>query len=162
MFLVNETALIARSSDKILLFKLVLDDFTGEKEWQIYQTIDMGGNIYFIKGNKRIQIVTDDKIYFYYIDMETYEAVMENVMNNFMNCSIMMFGKKVKYGITFKTNEKSFDIYRKKYVHDFKVCAVNEDMDGARGLPIESMDAFLVSNIDQIHFYNIHNFKIIK
>ena len=77
--------------------------------------------------------------------METYEVALENVMNNFMNCSIMMFGAKVKYGITFKTNEKSFDVYRRKYVHDFKVNTVAEDMDGSRGLPIESMDAFLVS-----------------
>ena len=83
------------------------------------------GNIYFIKGNKRIQIVTDDKIYFYIIDMETYEAVMENVMNNFMNCSIMMFGALGKYGITYKTNEGNFDVYRRKYIHDYKVNVVD-------------------------------------
>ena len=50
---------------------------------------------------------------------------LENVMNNFMNCSQMMFGSKVKYGITYKTNEKSFDIHRRKYEHDYLVNVVD-------------------------------------
>ena len=79
------------------------------------------------------------------IDLETFEISLENVMNNFMNCSVMMFGAKVKYGITFKSNEPSFEIYRRKYEHDFKVCAVEMDLDGSRGLPVMSMNAFLVS-----------------
>jgi hypothetical protein len=88
--------------------------------------------------------------------------MLENLMNNFMNCSVMMFGPKVKYGLTFKSNERSIDIYRKKYIHDFKVCAVDDDLDGSRGLPIESMNAFLVSKFDTIKFYDIDNFKEIK
>ena len=107
-------------------------------------------------------MVTDTKIFFYLIDFETWMPTLENVMDNFMNCSIMMFGPKVKYGITFKTNEQSFDIYRRKYVHDFKVVTVNQDFDGSRGLPVESMDAFLVSSVKNIMFYDIHNFKEIK
>lgn len=71
----------------------------------------------------------------------------------------MMFGPKVKYGITYKTNEQSFDIYRRKYVHDFKVNTVAMDLDGSRGLPIESMEAFLVSRIDKIMFFDIHSFQ---
>jgi hypothetical protein len=84
---------------------------------------------------------------------------LENVMNNFMNCSQMMFGSKVKYGITYKTNEKSFDIHRRKFEHDFKANVVTADMDGSRGLPIESMNAFLVSRIDTIKFYDIDTFE---
>lgn len=76
-----------------------------------------------------------------------------------MNCSLLMIGTKNKYGITFKTNERSFDIYRRKYIHDYKVCAVERNMEGARGLPIESMNLFLVSNIDTINFYCIDTFK---
>lgn len=64
----------------------------------------MRGQIYFIRGNVRIQIVTDEKIYFYMIDKETCVPRLENVMNNFMQCSQMMFGTKVRYGITYKTN----------------------------------------------------------
>lgn len=47
----------------------------------------MRGFIYFIKGNKRIQITTDDLIYFYLIDPETFEPELENVMFNFMGCN---------------------------------------------------------------------------
>lgn len=145
MFLVNETALIVRSSSQILFFKLELDEFTKEKYWHNYHTLDQGGSIYFIKGNKRIQICTDAQIFFYWIDPRTFEPTLENVMFNFMNCSQMMFGSKVKYGITYKTNQKSFDVYRRKFEHDFRVNTVEMDLDGSRGLPIEDMNAFLVS-----------------
>jgi hypothetical protein len=159
MFLINETVLVARSSSQILFFKLELDEFTGESEWVNYYTIEKGGNIYFVKGNKRIQIVTDEKIYFYIMDLETFEVKLENVMNNFMNCSVMMFGKMVKYCITFKSNESGIDIYRKKYEHDFKVCTVEMDLDGSRGLPVMSMNAFLVSQIDTVKFFDIDSYK---
>lgn len=70
---------------------------------------------------------------------------LENVMQNFMNCSQMMFGKAVRYGITYKTNQKSFDVHRRKFEHDYRVNIVDVDLDGSRGLPMESMNAFLVS-----------------
>ena len=84
---------------------------------------------------------------------------LDNVMYNFMNCSQMMFGSRVKYGITYKTNQKSFDIHRRKFEHDFKVNVVAADLDGSRGLPIESMNAFLVSRIATIRFFDIDTFE---
>jgi hypothetical protein len=33
MFLINGTALVARSSSQILFFKMIPDDFTGELKW---------------------------------------------------------------------------------------------------------------------------------
>jgi hypothetical protein len=35
-----------------------------------------------------------------------------------MTCSTMMFGKRVRYGITYKAKERSFNLYRRKYEHD--------------------------------------------
>ena len=93
-------------------------------------------------------MTTSEKIYFYLIDPITFEPTLENVMYNFMGCSEMMFGSRVRYGITYKTNQKSFDIYRRKFMHDFKLNVVSANLDGSRGLPIESMGAFLVSKID--------------
>ena len=90
--------------------------------------------MYWIKGNKRIQVTTDHEIYFYLIDPVTFVPELENMMYNFMNCTQMMFGSKVKYCVTFKTNEKSFDIHRRKYVHDFRSNVVNDNFDGSRGL----------------------------
>jgi hypothetical protein len=46
---------------------------------------------------------------------------LENVMNNYMNCNQMMYGKRVKFCVTYKTSQKSFDIYRRRYQHNFKV-----------------------------------------
>ena len=145
MYLVYEDALVVRCSSQILFFKLELDQFTGESEWECYHTIDIGGFIYYIAGNKRIQITTDTQVYFYIIDRKTLIPELENVMQNFMNCSQMMFGKAVRYGITYKTNQKSFDVHRRKFEHDYRVNIVDADLDGSRGLPMESMNAFLVS-----------------
>jgi hypothetical protein len=74
----------------------------------------------------------------------------------------MMFGSRGKYGITYKTNNKSIDIHRRKYEHDFRLTVVEEDLDGSRGLPVESMNAFLVSKKDYVHFYNINTFREIE
>ena len=71
----------------------------------------------------------------------------------------MMFGSKVEYGITYKTNQCSFDVYRRKFEHDFRVTTVEKDLDGSRGLPIEDMNAFLVTQRDKIIFYDINSYK---
>ena len=162
MYLIYEQALIIRCSSQILFFKIEIDEFTNDRDWVIYHTIDANGFIYYIKGNSRIQITTDSHVYFYIIDKETFLPELENVMQNFMNCSQMMFGSKVKYGITYKTNNKSIDIHRRKYEHDFRLTVVEADLDGSRGLPVDSMNAFLVSQIDVVKFYNIDTFKEIE
>jgi len=87
MYLVYERMLIARSSGDILFFKLEKNEETGIEEWILFKQIEMRGFIYYIKGNVRIQIVTDEKIYFYLIDKETLEPTMENSMYNYMNCN---------------------------------------------------------------------------
>jgi len=74
----------------------------------------------------------------------------------------MMFGSKVKYGITFKTNQKSFDVYRRKFEHDFRVNVVEYDLDGSKGLPIEDMNAFLITRGDKIEFYDIDTYVEIQ
>jgi hypothetical protein len=162
MYLINNKALVARCSSQILFFKLKIDEFTKEKSWVNYQVLELRGFIYFIKGNKRIQVTTDQKIYFYLIDPTTFEATLDNVMFNFMNCSQMMFGSLVRYCVTYKTNQKSFDIHRRKYVHDYRLNVVKANLDGSRGLPIESMNAFLVSKIDVVNFYDVDSYKELK
>ena len=67
---------------------------------------------------------------------ETFEPELENVMLNYMNCTQMMFGAKVRYGITYKTNQKAFTIYRRKYEHNFKVPVVSDNLEGSKGLEL--------------------------
>ena len=54
MYLVYNTALIARSSSDILFFKIEYDPDTDERLWQQYHVEHVRGFIYYIKGNIRI------------------------------------------------------------------------------------------------------------
>jgi len=86
MVLVYERALIARSSQDILFFRIEKDE-EGRRMWQQYHDIPLMGFIYYIKKNTRIQVTTADKVHFYTIDNETLMPTLENVMSNFMGCT---------------------------------------------------------------------------
>jgi hypothetical protein len=77
--------------------------------------------LYFIKGNIRINITAEDKIFFYLVNNAEFTPVLENVMFNYMQCSSLIFGSRVRYGIAYKTNTVGFEIYTRKYEHDFKM-----------------------------------------
>jgi hypothetical protein len=81
----------------------------------------MRGQIYFVRGNIRIQIVTDEKIYFYLIDKETFMPTLENCMNNFMKCSMMAIGTRVRFAVCYKSSQEGLSIYTRKNYHNFKV-----------------------------------------
>ena len=74
----------------------------------------------------------------------------------------MMFGSKVRYGITYKTNQRSFDVYRRKFEHDFCANIVEENMDKSKSIPIKSMNAIMVSKIDIIRFFDSDTFEELK
>jgi hypothetical protein len=80
--------------------------------------------------------------------METYEPQLENVMYNYMQCNQMMIGKKVRYSICYKTNQKSFDIYQRKYMHNLRVCVSSINFEGSKAVEIASMDLVIATNID--------------
>ena len=101
MFLFRNKALIARTSSSVSFFKIQKQE-DGEKKWIIYHTLPIRGFLYYIKGNVRIQICTDEKIYFFLIDLKTFVPTLDNVMYNFMGCVQMMIGPKVKYCVTYK------------------------------------------------------------
>ena len=71
-----------------------------------------------------------------------------------MKCNLMMFGAKVRYGITYKTNERSFTIYRPKYQHNFKVPSVKKNLEGSKGVEISNSNLLLVSKLDTIYMYD--------
>jgi len=121
MVLVYNKALVARSSQDIVFFKFVFDDQEQKKKWKQYFCLHHRGFLSFNKGNIRIQITTDDRIYFYLMDKETLEPKLENVMFNYLACTQMLFGKKVKYSVTFSAGQRAFDIHRRKATHNFKV-----------------------------------------
>ena len=83
---------------------------------------------------------------------------LENVMMNYMNCNQMLFGSKVKYGISYKLNERSFNLYRRKYLHNLKVCVDDENFEGSTGLALPELNIFLVSKVDQVLIYDSTTF----
>ena len=86
---------------------------------------------------------------------------LENVMYNYMCCNQMMFGSRVRYGISYKQNQKSFDIYRRKYMHNLRVCVNKEDFAGSKALELVSMNVFLVTQIDKVLMIDSDNFQVV-
>jgi len=133
MYLVYNKALISRTSTEVNFFRIE------EGEWKRYYTLPIRGFIYYVKGNIRIQISTEDKIYFYLIDKETLMPQFENVMNNYMKCLQMMIGPKVKYCVTYKNGQRSFNVFRAAYVHNLKVSVIKENLEGSKVLELRSL-----------------------
>ena len=159
MYMVYGQALIARSSSEILFFKRVVDEFTGEKNWKMYHRIAARGFIYYIKGNVRIQVTTDEKVYFYLINQETLEPTLENVMFNYMKCNHLMFGSKVRYGVSYKSNQRSFQIYRRAFWHNFKVPITQENLERSKAIELTSLNVFMVTKIDKVIIYDCETFE---
>ena len=158
MYLLFDQALVTQSSGSIIFFKI--DPETGMFT-EYTRLTGMRGQIYFIKGNKRIQVTTDERIYFYLIDPETLEPTLENVMFNYMNCSQMMFGAKVRFCVTFKQNQQDFSIWCRKYYHNFKVTITEQDLEGSCGANIPSSDQCVIAHGANVVVYDIHTHKIL-
>ena len=88
-------------------------------------------------------------------------------MYNFMNCSVMMFGARVRYSLTYKANQPGIQIYTKKYLHNFKVAITDKNYEGAIGLNFGSLKAYVlasdktkISVYDQKQFHQIQTLRI--
>jgi len=66
----------------------------------------------------------------------------------------MMFGSKVRYGVTYKTNQKSFSIYRRKFEHNYKIPVDSSNLEGAKCIELVEHEMFLCTNIDKIIMYD--------
>lgn len=83
---------------------------------------------------------------------------LENVMNNFMNCSMMMIGRFVRFAITYKTNQPGFTIYTRSYYHNFKVTVDSNNYEGAHGLNFFLLDKYALGKKKTITFYDQKTF----
>lgn len=159
MYLLFEKSLITRSSSSILFFKL--SEETGH--WEEYHRIDkMRGQIYFIRGNIRFQVVTDENIYFFLVCPKTLMPNLENVMRNFMNCSMMMIGKFVRFAITYKTSQPGFTIYRRQMYHNFKVAINSSNYEGSHGINIPKLKRYAIGHKMTIEIFDQEDFKLIQ
>jgi hypothetical protein len=71
----------------------------------------------------------------------------------------MMFGSRVRYGITYKTNQRSFRVYRRRYEHDFIVPVQRDNLEGAHAIDMPKAKLYLIAKIDKIRVYDSSNFE---
>jgi hypothetical protein len=103
--------------------------------------------------------VTDDKIYFVLIDKDTFKPTIENVMYNFTNCDQMMFGPRVRNGITFKQNFVGFTVWKRRFFHNFKVQISDKNFEGAVGCNLAKHSSYVIGIHKEIVIYDDKNNK---
>ena len=96
------------------------------------------------------------------IDKETFMPRLENVMKNFMQCSQMMFGSKVRYGISYKIDQPGFQIYTRKYFHNFKVTINSDNFEGAIGANLQRSKQYVLANGLDVGVYDQDTLKRIQ
>ena len=92
------------------------------------------------------------------IDKVTYLPELENVMYNFINCSSLMFGSRVKYGIAFKAGQPNFEIFTRSNYHNFKVCVDNNSFEGAVGSALSKQNSYAMAEGLNVGIYDINTF----
>lgn len=75
---------------------------------------------------------------------------LENVMMNFMGCSQMMFGSKVRNCVTFKQNEQDFYVWCRRYQHNFKCRISKTDLEKAVGVNLYTSHQYVIAHGHQI------------
>jgi hypothetical protein len=93
------------------------------------------------------------------VDRETLMPELENVMYNYMQCSYMMIGPKVRYCVTYKNAMKGYNIYRAKYVHNFKVNVENKNLEGSKVMELTTINGFMVTTKSGVLLYDSNNFQ---
>ena len=85
---------------------------------------------------------------------------IESVMYNYMKCSQLVFGRKLKYCVTFKINQKGIDIYRRQYEHTFKGLINNEDFNNSSVIESKKLGSILISRKDKIMVYDSTDYTL--
>lgn len=74
----------------------------------------------------------------------------------------MMFGSRVRFGITYKTNQPGFQIYTRKFFHNFKVALSSQNYEGAIGENLTSLEQYIMSEKQKIGIYDAKTFKLVQ
>ena len=97
-------------------------------------------------------------MFFYLIDKKTFIPTLENCMYNYMRCSSLMFGARVRYGISFRQSEPGIHIYKRKQFHNFKCCIDNHNYENAFCDEIKSVGQYIVAKGTHIHVSSLKDF----
>ena len=66
----------------------------------------------------------------------------------------MMFGARVRYVITFKANQPGFQVYSRKYFHNFKVAVTTNNYEGSVGSNLSLMKSYVMAEKTKIGVYD--------
>jgi hypothetical protein len=76
-----------------------------------------------------------------------------------MECSQMMIGKKQRNCIAYKVNQKSFDIYQRKYMHNLRVCVNGDNFQGSQAIEFPTMNLIVVTRVDKLMLFEDKTFQ---
>jgi len=82
-------------------------------------------------------------------------------MYNFMGCDQMMFGPLVRNGITYKSNEQGFLVWKRKYYHNFKCQISTKSYENVECCQLKSIMGLIVGNHQTIEIWDDHDFTMI-
>jgi len=80
-------------------------------------------------------------------------------MYNFMQSAQLMFGSKVRYAISYKQNQPGFQVYTRKFYHNFKVQISSENMEGAVGANLKMSDNYIIAEQTKISIVDPKTFE---
>jgi hypothetical protein len=67
---------------------------------------------------------------------------------------MMMIGPAKRYSVCFKTSEEGITIYTRKFYHNFKVNVEAKNVEGAKGVGLPSLGAFVMGHKQEIKIYD--------
>lgn len=100
-----------------------------------------------------MQVTSDKFVKIYSISKETLIPELDHIMNNFIDCTHMLFGSWSKYCITYKVGQTGFYVHRRKYDHMFYSEIHKYAESDRRGCALNSVNQFIVAFDLKIEFY---------
>lgn len=87
---------------------------------------------------------------------------LENAMYNFTRCSVLMFASSLRYAISYKNNQPSFQIFTRKQFHNFKVVLNNANHEQAYGATLPKRSQYIISNILTVQLFDQKTMEVIQ
>lgn len=67
----------------------------------------------------------------------------------------MMIGAAKRFSVSYSVNQNYFDIFTRKYMHNFRICIDDSNFEGQKALEIASSNMVLVSLKNRIILFNL-------
>lgn len=65
----------------------------------------------------------------------------------------------IKYSISYKRNQTSFELYNRKYMHNLSVQVNDRNFEGSKAIEVPTMNVFIVNNRTEILLFDLDSFK---